>query len=224
MHKLISHVLPRLTAIALTFAVALVATFVGRILPVFQLPPDSPPELFGVLTPAVIGEPMWPVGLVSSKGQFWIFRRQASAAELDINQPVPLPTPSANSISTGCQTLAVTIDTARKLHLNNTDYVGSLDDPSALAVRLIEIFREREINRAYKPGMEYGSEIPSNERIEKTVVILPSASLTYAEVIELLSIIERTGANPVVLQVGEPTQSFQAIFTQPIFYETSNSF
>jgi hypothetical protein len=88
----------------------------------------------------------------------------------------------------------------------NTDAAGSLDDPSKLTIRVAEIFSERASNRAYRPGMEHRSELPSHERIEKTIIVAPSPTLSYGEVLEVLRLVEQAGARPVVLQVGEPAQ------------------
>lgn len=205
MHKLTSHLLLRLAAAALSFAVALVATSAWRRLTVFPTPGSSQ-TLIGVLSPAVITERMSPGGLMDKDSRFWILRRGQSTAEFDVNRPVDLQTFDENVIHTGCATLIVTLDEARKLKLNDED-TGSLDHPSELISTLSEFFRERELNRAYRPGMEYRSDIPTRERIEKTVLIMPSASLMYGDVLELVSILEQTGASPIVLQVGDGEQT-----------------
>jgi len=211
---LMRWVLLRLITIILTFAVALSVTFGWQLLPVFHSSPDSSQRLIGVLTPAII-EPGWAGRLVETESPFWVFRRENLAAKFDVNYPVALPTPNVNLISTGCQTLVITMDEARKLKLNIDD-VGSLNDPSLLERRLLGIFRERESYRAYKPGMEYRSELPSHERIEKTILIIAPSSLSYGEVLELVSIVEQTGASPVVLQAGD--------FAQPVTPPPTSSY
>lgn len=209
MRKLISPLLPRLTAVAATFAVALAVTYAWRLLPVFSSSPprESSQRLVGVLTPAIIEEPMGPAGLVEKDGAFWIVRRGRAVAEFDVQRPIAVPPRDANLITTGCATLTVAVDETRKLTLN-TDAMGSLDEPSRLKTTLAELFRERALHRAYSPGMEDRAELPLHERIEKTVLITASASLPYGEVLELLSIVEEAGAAPVVLRVGASDKFF----------------
>ncbi|HJR06690.1 MAG TPA: hypothetical protein VJ842_05490 [Pyrinomonadaceae bacterium] len=208
MCKSTTPLLLRLTVAALTFAFALTATFVWRIIPVFPSRPDSSQRLVGVMTPAVVEARTWRDELVKTESIYWNFRRDEPAARFfDVNQPVALATPDADAIITGCMTLTVTVDAERTLRLN-TDAAGSLDDPSKLTVRLAEIFRDREVNRAYKPGMEYRTELPSHERIEKTIIVVPSPSLSYGEVLEVLRLVEQTGASPIILQAGNPASAF----------------
>jgi hypothetical protein len=204
--KLTSHLLPRLLAVAFTFMGALLATSVWRIAFPQPSPPDSSTEVVGILTPA-IGENPWPEPTGLAWGELWIFRREEVARELNINQPVAVPTPDANVVRFGCVTPRIVVNAERRLYLN-TDEFGSIQDPSRLTEFLTKIFAERETHRAYKPGMEHRPDLPPHERIEKTVVVLPSAELTYGELMELLSRIERTGANPIVLQFGDETQTF----------------
>jgi hypothetical protein len=202
MRKLLPPLLTRFAALALTFAVASCATLVWQMLPARRLPREPSADVFAGLTRAGVEFPMWTKHAEEAAGHYWIFRRDFSESKHDINRPVASPAPDDNLISFGCITLTVTVDETRRLHLN-TDTVGSLDDPAALEVKLTSFFGEREDNRAYKPGMEYRTEIPSSERIDRTVVINAPASLRYGEILELVSFLERTGANPVVLHTGD---------------------
>jgi hypothetical protein len=206
MRRLTAHLWPRLVAFASAFVFALGTTSTWQS---FRAPVPShhaPAELAGVLTPAIVETP-WPERFSLAWGEHWVFRRREIARELDVNRPIAAPAPDPSAVSFGCVTLRVTVDAARRLTLNGDD-LGALDDPRGLTELLTAFFREREVNRAYKPGMEYRSDIPESERIERTVVIVASASLSYGEVLELLSLIERAGASPVVLQVGAETKTF----------------
>lgn len=205
MRKLTIPVLSRLAAITLTFPVGLI--LVRGVTPVFRSP-DSSLHLIGALTPAVVEQAPWRSVPVEDKSSNWIFRRGKIGVEFDVTRAVALPTPDPNLVVAGCGTLVVTLDEERNLRLN-TDDVGSLDEPSKLTTRLTEIFYEREINLAYRPGWEYREEIPSRERIEKTVVIIPSASLKYRDALRLLRVVEQTGAGPIVLHAGEATEIFR---------------
>jgi hypothetical protein len=217
MRKLTAPLLLRLAAITLTFAVAVSITFVWRIVPVLRSP-DSSPSLIGVLTPAVV-EPQPPV-TASDETINWIFRRGQLAVEFDVMRPVALSTPDANVIDAGCATLVVTLDETRKLKLNMDD-AGTIDDPSRLKTWLTHIFYEREINLAYRPGLEYRSEIPVRERIVKNIIIVPAASLKYGEVLQLLRIVEQAGADPIVLHTGDAAGIFRQ---QKEYLYESNSF
>ena len=187
--NLTSFVLPRLAAAALAFALALSATFVWRLIPVLPSRPDSSQELIGVLTPASFKALTWRDELVRTESTFWILRHDDPAARFfDVSRPVAFPDPDANSINTGCMTLTVAVDAAQALRLN-TETAGSLGDPSKLTRRLGEIFREREVNGAYRPNMEERTELPSRARIEKTVIFTPSRFLSYGEVLEAVRLV-----------------------------------
>jgi hypothetical protein len=90
----------------------------------------------------------------------------------------------------------------------NGDDAGSLGDPSKLAQLLTTFFHERELHRAYRPGMEHRPEVPLSGRIQKTVMLVAPAALKYGELIEFVSIVEQTGASPIVLQVGDASTDF----------------
>lgn len=202
MRKLLSQLLTRFAVAALTFAVASSATLIWQTLPALRLPSDSSAEIFAVVTRAGVETPMWPKHAEEAAGHYWIFRRNFSKSKHDINRPVAIPAPDDNLITFGCLTLTVSVDETRRLNLNG-DNAGSLDDPVALNAKLTSLFWEREVNRAYRQGMEYRTEIPSSERIDRTVIIDAPASLRYDEILELVSFLERTGANPVVLHTGD---------------------
>src|SRR5215471_3402835 len=65
-------------------------------------------------------------------------------------------------------TLVVSVSTDLQIKLNQ-DVMGSVNDPSALAAKLQQIFSQRKDQHAYKYGMEGASGIPEVQRIEKTV-------------------------------------------------------
>ena len=202
MRKLLPQLLTRFAAAALTFTVAACAAFAWRTLPAPRLPPRSSAGVFAGLTQASVETPMWPEHAAEAADHYWIFRRGLSRSEHDIKRPVAIDAPDENLITFGCVTLVVSMDDARRLKLN-LDHAGSLDDTAALYAKLTNIFGEREANRAFKPGMEYRTELPARERIDRTVIIDAPASSRYGEILELVSFLERTGANPVVLHTGD---------------------
>jgi biopolymer transport protein ExbD len=102
-------------------------------------------------------------------------------------------------------TLVVSIAPDLQLRLNQ-DSMGSVNDTGALSVRLQQVFQQRKELRAYKPGMETRSDLPEDERIEKTVFVKAPRSLHYGEVVKVIDAIKGAGANPVGLQVDDLPQ------------------
>lgn len=102
-------------------------------------------------------------------------------------------------------TLVVSIAPDLQLKLNQ-DAMGSVNDTAALSVRLQQVFQQRKELRAYKPGMETRSDLPEDERIEKTVFVKAPRSLHYGEVVKVIDAIKGAGANPVGLQVDDLPQ------------------
>jgi biopolymer transport protein ExbD len=102
-------------------------------------------------------------------------------------------------------TLVVSISPDLQLKLNQ-DAMGSVNDTGALSVRLQQVFQQRKELRAYKPGMETRSDLPEEERIEKTVFVKAPRSLHYGEVVKVIDAIKGAGANPVGLQVDDLPQ------------------
>jgi biopolymer transport protein ExbD len=102
-------------------------------------------------------------------------------------------------------TLVVSISPDLSLKLNQ-DSMGSVNDTGTLSQRLRQVFQQRKEQRAYKPGMETRSDLPEEERIEKTVFVKAPRSLPYGEVVKVIDAIKGAGANPVGLQVDDLPQ------------------
>jgi len=101
-------------------------------------------------------------------------------------------------------TLVVTIGMAPDFQLKlNQDVMGSVNDPSALAAKLQQTFQLRKEQHAYKVGMETATNIPEDQRIEKTVFVKAPRALKYGEVVKVIDAIKGAGANPVGLQVDD---------------------
>jgi len=99
-------------------------------------------------------------------------------------------------------TLVVTISNDMQLKLNQ-DSMGSVNDTTALSQKLIQVFQQRKEQRAYKPGMESQTNLPEDQRIEKTVFVKAPRSLKYGEVVKVIDAIKGAGATPVGLQVDD---------------------
>ena len=111
---------------------------------------------------------------------------------------MPKDTPE---IRANIHTLVVTIQPDRTLKLNNSSEMGTIDDLSALSLKLRSIFEERTKNRAYRTDMLARLDVPESERIEKTVFIKAPRSLPYGEVIRVMDGLKATGASPIGLQL-----------------------
>lgn len=99
-------------------------------------------------------------------------------------------------------TLVVSISPDLQLKLNQ-EGMGSVNDTSRLVQKLLVVFQQRKEQRAYKPGMETRTDVPEQDRIEKTVFIKAPRSLRYEEVVKVIDAIKGAGANPVGLQVDD---------------------
>ena len=102
-------------------------------------------------------------------------------------------------------TLVVSISSDLQLKLNQ-DSMGSVNDTGYLSQKLTQVFRQRKEQRAYKPGMETRTDVPEQDRIEKTVFIKAPRGLRYEEVVKVIDAIKGAGANPVGLQVDDLPQ------------------
>jgi len=102
-------------------------------------------------------------------------------------------------------TLVVSIGNDFQLKLNQ-DSMGSVNDTGPLSQKLRVVFQQRKEQHAYKPGMETRSDLPEEERIEKTVFVKAPRSLRYEEVVKVIDAMKGAGANPVGLQVDDLPQ------------------
>ncbi|MGI8731966.1 MAG: biopolymer transporter ExbD [Pyrinomonadaceae bacterium] len=102
-------------------------------------------------------------------------------------------------------TLVVSISSDLQLKLNQ-DAMGSVNDTGYLSQRLAQVFQQRKEQRAYKPGMEMSTEVPEQDRIEKTVFIKAPRGMRYEHVVKVIDAIKGAGANPVGLQVDDLPQ------------------
>jgi biopolymer transport protein ExbD len=98
----------------------------------------------------------------------------------------------------------VTIGMAPDFQLKlNSDVMGSVNDPSALAAKLQQTFQLRKEQHAYKVGMETATNISEDQRIEKTVFVKAPRALKYGDVVKVIDAIKGAGASPVGLQVDD---------------------
>lgn len=98
-------------------------------------------------------------------------------------------------------TLLVTIGADRTLRLNGLTDMGTVDDPFKLSTRLVALFQERKENQAYKPEMLLRTELPEDQRLQKTVFIKAPAMLNYGDVVKVIDAVKGAGGQPVGLQL-----------------------
>jgi Biopolymer transport protein len=119
-------------------------------------------------------------------------------AEPDPNQDLRMLKPNP-------LTLVVSISTDLRLRLNQ-DEMGNVNDTAPLSVKLQQVFQARREMRAYKPGLETRSDLPEDERVEKTITIKAPRSIEYGDVMKIVDAIKGAGASPIVLQLDDLSQ------------------
>ena len=88
--------------------------------------------------------------------------------------------------------VAINRDT-RGITLNN-DSAGTVDDPTPLTNRLLEIFKQRENNGVFREG---------TNQVEKTIFIKSPKSVRYGDVVKVIDAAKIAGAGPIGLQVDD---------------------
>src|SRR6266436_7603154 len=91
-------------------------------------------------------------------------------------------------------TLVVSISNDLQLKLNQ-DSIGSVNDTAPLSQKLTQVFHQRKEQRAYRPGMETRTDVPEEERIEKTVFVKAPRAAKYGDVVKVIDAIKGAGAN-----------------------------
>ena len=99
-------------------------------------------------------------------------------------------------------TLVVTIGSDLSIKLNQ-DALGSVNETTPLAQRLVQVFQQRKETRAYKVGFETRSDLREEDRIEKTVFVKAPRATKYGDVVKVIDAIKGAGASPVGLQVDD---------------------
>jgi biopolymer transport protein ExbD len=99
-------------------------------------------------------------------------------------------------------TLVVSITPDLQLKLNQ-DSMGSVNDTSALAAKLQQTFQQRKEQGAYSELMKTRTDLPADQRIERTVFVKAPRALKYGDVVKVIDAIKGAGASPVGLQVDD---------------------
>lgn len=117
--------------------------------------------------------------------------------------PVPLSREEMAKLPHSCGILVVSITEHGSLKLNDSEVLGSIEEPGEMNAKLSEVFQERVKNRAYNEGMEYRTDLPEAERILRMVVVKAPRSIAYGDVAKVIDAAKGAGASPVMLQLDE---------------------
>ena len=121
-----------------------------------------------------------------------ILRVQVSA-ELDPNEDIGKLKPNPLML-----VVSIASDGGLKL---NQEPMGSTVDTTTLSQSLKRVFQLRKEQHAYRQGAESRSDLPEDERVEKTIHIKADNPIAYAEVIRAIDAVKGAGANPIVVQL-----------------------
>jgi len=78
--------------------------------------------------------------------------------------------------------------------LLNSDDEGKISDPQKLEKKLEDVFHQREINGVFREN---------DNEIEKTVFLKATKSAKYIDILKVLSILKRAGAQPIGIQIDD---------------------
>jgi len=100
-------------------------------------------------------------------------------------------------------TIVVALNSDLSLRLNAEDNLGSLEEPQKMIERLSEIFQRRNENQIYADNLKFRNDLPTEEKIQKTVFIKAPRNIDYGKVVKLVDAVKIAGANPISLQIDD---------------------
>ncbi len=77
---------------------------------------------------------------------------------------------------------------------------ASVNDPGNVGSALATEFKQRKDAQVWKEGFQGRTDLPPDDRIEKTVFIKAPESFKYGDVVKVIDTVKGSGANPVGLQ------------------------
>ena len=114
---------------------------------------------------------------------------------------IPAESKSQADIPAPADTLVVTVNADSSLNLNQEADLGTIADPGKLIARLAETFQMRLENRVYAEETGQRSDLPEDDKIQKTVFLKAPRSLPYGEVARVVDAVKSAGARPIALQI-----------------------
>jgi biopolymer transport protein ExbD/biopolymer transport protein TolR len=115
----------------------------------------------------------------------------------------PDPNQDLSRLKPNPLTLVVAISSPDLRLTLNADAAGAVNDTAPLSEWLQRIFQQRKDNLALKPGLETRTDLPLDERVEKTLAIKANRSTKYGDVVKVIDAVRGAGATPVVLQLDD---------------------
>ena len=100
-------------------------------------------------------------------------------------------------------TLVVSINPDGSLRLNKETDMGAIETPEKLIQRLREVFRARTENGVISENLAANTDLPFEDRIEKTVFIKAPRTLAYGNVAKVVDAVKLAGASPISLQIDD---------------------
>jgi biopolymer transport protein ExbD len=101
------------------------------------------------------------------------------------------------------KTLVVTIEPDHTLRLNALTDMGTVEDPTKLNLRLVELFAERTRKKVYRDDMRDRIDLPDRLRVEKTVFIKAPRNMPYGKIVQVMDGLKGAGAEPIGLQLDD---------------------
>jgi biopolymer transport protein ExbD len=77
---------------------------------------------------------------------------------------------------------------------------ASVNDPGPIGSALATEFKGRKEQQVWKEGFQGRTDLPPDERIERTVFIKAPETFKYGDVVKVIDTVKGAGANPVGLQ------------------------
>lgn len=115
---------------------------------------------------------------------------------------VPDPNQDPSQLRPNPLALVLTISPDLTVKLNQEAY-GSVNDLQPLSEKLMDIFRQRLENHAYRQGFETLTNVPEDERIEKTITIKANRRIKFGDVEKVINALKGAGASPIVLHLDD---------------------
>ena len=116
---------------------------------------------------------------------------------------IPSEPKATTKINSHPYTLVVAINADSTLRLNTETDVGNVQNAEKLVERISDVFRQRIENQAYAEEKILRTDLPEDERIERTVFIKAPRSIDYGSVVKIIDAAKIAGANPISLQIDD---------------------
>ncbi len=121
----------------------------------------------------------------------------------DFKAKIPQEPKQTDIVSLNINTLVVSLNSDMTLKLNTEQDLGTVQQPEKLSVRLTDVFKERAKNGVFREGVEFRTDLPEADKVEKTVFIRAPRAADYGSVVKVIDAVKIAGANPISLQIDD---------------------